>query len=91
MLPVLRMGVPGSLCQDNSNNNNCKELSQYKYHSHFCTKLYFIVLKNFIVFKNFKHISLYSCMRNEKFEYKQVFLFESNKETSKKKHVEKII
>jgi len=40
-----------------NNNNNAD-----KFQSHFCSKLYFLVLKNF------RHIILYSSISNEKFE-----------------------
>ena len=41
--------------------DNCQEKSD-KLHSHFCSELYFLVLKHF------KYFTLYRCMRNEKLE-----------------------
>ena len=47
-----------------TNNNNTDKLQL-----HFCSKLYFILLKNF------RHINLYSSMSNEKFEWRWFSVF----------------
>jgi hypothetical protein len=49
------------------------------FHSYFCSKLYFLVLKNF------RHFILCSSIRSAKFEYKQLFGFNRIQETILKK------
>ena len=51
--------------------DNCQKQSD-KFHSHFCSKLYCLVLKTFTYF------TLYSCMRNEKLEQEKFFVFNWN-------------
>jgi hypothetical protein len=64
------------VCQDHSIKtiqikcNNCKEQSpRDKFHSHLCSQPYFLVLKYF------KYFTQYKCRKNEKCEWKQRFDF----------------
>jgi len=60
MLPVFRMDVQGPLYQDNSNKMRQLQgtiILRDKFHSHLCSKIYFLVLKHS------KYFSLYNCIK----------------------------